>query len=450
MKKRSIGINESIGAVGMGISTRGVLQYLYELGCPSVQVRAPAPWDESVCLPPFSRITKRIGHDYLSDITEDTLFLSPSVRRDIPVLREAARCGVRLSSDAELFFENYTGRAFCVTGSDGKSTTTSLAAHLLKTKTRRTRIGGNIGVALSPFLCDTQRDDVFAVELSSFQLMYMHPHSRRALITGLSENHLNWHTDMREYTEAKSHIYTHADECVLNADDPLCVQALQARRPFAAYSMTRSPRDMTKVRAEVALYVENGYICEGGNRLLDIKSIRLIGRHNVQNVLAAIALTWGFFDTAALTDAVAEFRGLPHRAELVATVRGVTYVDASIDSSPARTLTTLSAMPTPPILILCGRSKQLDTKELLLALPHKTKAVVCTGEFGRQMYEALHTEQRKLPTILAETLEDAVRRAAEIAVAGDTVLLSPAATSFDAYRSFEERGLAFAAAVGAL
>ena len=455
MKLRSNGINEIFGTVGMGISTRGVLHYLYETGCQRVCVRAPTPWSEDILLPPFRHVIKRIGSEYLSDITEGTLFLSPSVRRDIPALADAVRRGVCLSSDSEVFFAGTPKNAFCITGSDGKSTTAALSARLLRTVAqRRVRLGGNIGVALSPFLCDARADDVYAVELSSFQLAYMHPHSRRALITGLSENHLNWHTDMREYVDAKSHIYTNADECVLHADDPLCVQALGKRRPFAAYSASLTPRDMARIQADVAVYAEDGYICEGGKRLLPLTSIRLIGRHNVQNVMAAIALTWGYHDTAALEDAVYGFEGLPHRAETVATVRGITYVDASIDSSPTRTLTTLAAMPKPPILILCGRSKHLDTGPLRLALPHQTKAVVCTGEFGRHMYEALtdaaYAKEHAVNAVYAETLEDAVARATELATVGDTVLLSPAATSFDAYRSFEERGRAFAAAVMAL
>lgn len=443
----------SIGAVGVGISTRGVLRYLGSQGVHRVTLRAPQREDAHP-LPFPPQVRWRTGDGYLSDIDEDILYLSPAVRRDQAPLYHAAARGTVLSSDAELFFSAYRGHAFCVSGSDGKSTTVTLAARLLEHGDfSRVRTGGNIGTALSPFLTDSREGDAYAVELSSFQLMYLSPRCRRALITNVTENHLNWHTDMREYAEAKGHIYEHAEECVLHADDPLC-RTLLPRAPYAVYSMTESPRALARLHAHTALYLSGDHIAIDGRRLLPLDDIALPGRHGIQNVLAALALTHGCIDPAAVRDAVRGFRGLPHRMTPVGTVHGVTYIDSSIDSSPARTLTTLHAMKEPPILILCGRSKNVSERALIAALPETVKAVVCTGELGQQLYPQLCADkglaEASCPVLLADTLEDAVLAAARIARSGDTVLLSPAATSFDAYRSFEERGRAFALAVEAL
>ncbi|MBQ7315271.1 MAG: UDP-N-acetylmuramoyl-L-alanine--D-glutamate ligase [Clostridia bacterium] len=442
------------GILGLGVSGMGMLTYLADVGCPRITLRSHDACSLPTDALPFEEVRILTGERVYDDLCEQVLFLSPSVRRDAPPLCAAQARGVRLCSDAENFFSQVRGQVFAITGSDGKSTTTKIAELLLKTgQFSHVQLGGNIGYALSPMLAEDTQDAAYAVELSSFQLMYMTPHSRRALITGISENHLNWHKDMDEYIRAKCHITDRTEAFVLNADDPTVCRYVD-RTPYAVYSMKQSTRELLRYGAQVVVSLEQDAIAVDGHARLPLSRIALGGAHNIQNYMAAMALCDGFYDSRALADIAAHFQGLPHRARCVATVRGVRYVDASIDSSPTRTITTLRAQPCRPILILCGRDKGLRIDELLIVLRTHVKAIVCAGEFGRQVYKRLQEADDRLdpsiPLRYETTLEGAVRVASTLAREGDTVLLSPAATSFDAYKNFEERARAFQQAAEAL
>ncbi len=434
------------GILGLGVSGKGLLSYLQAQGVKQVTLRSHDTSAARIRLPAdaFDAVRLMTGAQVYDDICEDVLFLSPSVRRDAPPLLAAQARGVRLSSDAELFFENVSGTVFAITGSDGKSTTAKISELLLKTgQYSSVSLAGNIGYPLSPLLLKDGDACAYAVELSSFQLMYTAPKSHRALITNISENHLNWHRGMEEYIRAKMHIAEHTEAFVLNADDEI-LASFKGRKPYAVYSMKHDARTLGTFGASVILTLSGDAIAVNGEARLPLSDIALPGKHSVQNYMAAMALCEGSYDKTALRDVAASFRGLPHRACCVKVADGVRFVDSSIDSSPLRTLTTLRALACRPILILCGRSKGQSFTELAQNIPLLTRGVVCAGEFGEKVYSALcRTCAGRIPVLLTDTMAEGVACAARIARAGDTVLLSPGATSFDEYQNFEDRAADF-------
>lgn len=435
--------SEKTGLIGLGTSTRGVAEVLARSGIRSITLRTDREISPLLS-PPLA--TRCFFCDAVYDgIDEDILFFSPSARREDRRLLDAKARGCRFSSDAELFFDNTSSPVFAVTGSDGKSTTATLTSLLLEGNGRDIRLGGNIGRALSPFLFSEGRASFTVAELSSFQLQYFHPHTSRAAITNLTPNHLNWHRDFAEYAEAKSHLLTHADDPVLMADDDGCVSLFRGIRPFAVCSVKESLSSLLRFHARHVLSLSDGAIFLDGKRVLPISEIRLPGAYNIRNFMTAIALTVGYTDGERILSVARTFSGIPHRAEVIAERGGVRYIDSSIDSSPSRTCATLSAMRVPPVLLIGGKSKGIPFDSLIPTLLSSAKVLVLFGETGEEIGAriAAFDEKEKPPVLKAEHFRDAVRLAVRSAKPGDTVLLSPASTSFDEFRNFEERGDVF-------
>ncbi len=428
------------GFLGLGKSSLAVLKYLSEK-YPKTEftLRANTP-----TVPPhLGHCRTLIGSEALSDICEDVLFISPSARRDVSELDSAAERGVILSSDAELFFDFNTAPIFAVTGSDGKSTTTTLAAELLTSGNQKCTAIGNIGIPFSSVMDGSAAS--FAAELSSFQLMYMKPLSERCVITGISENHLNWHKSFEEYISAKFNIFENASERIINYDCEHSRRAAREYSVFAVFSAKHTEAELKrKIRAESYITLRDGFICSSDAALLNIKDIRLRGEYNILNYIAAISLTLGRCEKEHILSVAKSFTGLSHRCELVGEAVGVKYYDSSIDSSPARTAATLSAMREPVVLILGGHSKGLDFKPLAPALSGRVKRIVLTGECAEEIEAALLScKDFNIEYVTAKPFESAVLRAASLAEHGDAVLLSPAAASYDEFKSFEERGDTF-------
>ena len=417
-----------IGLVGLGISNRGVLAHLKECSeCPEIRIREK----------------KENGTDeesFLASIDEDALVLSPSVRPDLPPIREARARGVKILSDCEIFFRDTKARCFAVTGSDGKSTTTAMLS-LLLSAAMGTKIPavGNIGQALTPLL--SEGAPAYAIELSSFQLFHYAPRCERAVITNLSENHLNWHTDMKEYAAAKAALY---EKCRLPA---VCIDdigsfPLLKRAPFSVYSLSESEKTLAKCKSEFTYCIKNDTVYENGKPLLPLNLLKADSRYNRYNLLAALALCAGLL-TKDTAHAIENFVPLSHRCEPVGKVRGVTYLNSSIDSSPARTAQTLSSLHAPVILLLGGMGKGLSPAPLLSAVKEKCRAVIGFGPFGEEAtayladggYESILPPKKKM----SDAFFSAIRKAKP----GDTVLLSPGATSFDEFENFAARGEAF-------
>ncbi len=401
------------------------------------------------------------GESYLDDINADIVFRSPGIRPDHEGITRAVNNGATLSSEMELFLELTPAIVLGVTGSDGKTTTTTIAYKLLakeyENTDRKIYVGGNIGTPLLARVGEMTERDICVLELSSFQLFTMKRSPKRSVITNLSPNHLDWHRDMDEYIDAKTHIYKHgAEYLVTNGNNGAC-QDLQIDDGIklslfsADYSyddIVAKYKDKPEERSESAMFVHEGNIYRYYNnhvmRVLNINSILIPGKHNVENFMAAIALTWGMVSESTIFKVAQTFTGVEHRFEFVREVDGVFYVNSSIDSSPSRTAAALSAFgENRPIVICGGYDKNIPFAPLAKALNEKAKAVVLTGATAEKIHSALQEENAQLEIRIEKDFEKAICLARSIAQKGDMVILSPACASFDAFKNFMERGNKF-------
>ncbi|NOU73728.1 UDP-N-acetylmuramoyl-L-alanine--D-glutamate ligase [Paenibacillus sp. LMG 31458] len=420
-----------VTVIGAGVSNSPLIRMLCSAGAHvTVRDRNPAlpreEWDNL-------GVGLRLGENYLDRVGGDVVFRTPGMRPDHPALDSARAGGSRVTSEMEEFFALCPCPIFGVTGSDGKTTTTSLIADMLADGGRTVHLGGNIGTPLLTRAGEMSPLDACAVELSSFQLMDMKRSPHVAVITNLSPNHLDWHRDMDEYTAAKRRLLDFQsanDIAVLNGDNPATAEL--------------RGRGRTKY---FGVHTVHDGIIDG---LLPISDIRLPGWYNVENVMAAMTAVRGTVSDEAILETVRNFAGVEHRNQWIATVGGVHYYNNSIGSSPARTVATLHAHVGRVLLIAGGRDKKVPFDEMARLLPDHVKVLLLIGEAASQ----IEAEARRVPScppiVRCEGLAEAVSQAHKLAVPGDTVLLSPACTAFDQYRNFEERGRHFVDLVGLL
>ena len=399
------------------------------------------------------------GESYLEGLDGDFIFRSPGIRHDLPALRAAVEKGATLTSEMELFFEVCPCPIFGITGSDGKTTTTTLTHLFLdaeKKKSGRGRayVGGNIGAPLLPLVFEMTEDDVAVVELSSFQLQTMKQSPSRAIITNITPNHLNWHTDMDEYITAKCNICRHrgVGMLVANAENDVTREiGKNSDLPITYFSSQKSGySEIVPFFKENcnAIYEDGGmiYFDNGNEReeILRSDDILIPGRHNVENYMAAIAITRGLVSNETVCNIATTFGGVEHRLELVRVKDGVRFYNSSIDSSPTRTAAALSALPKAPIIILGGSDKNIPFDGLALDVCRKTKAAIVTGESAPKILAEIekcpiYDKEKHLVKHIPD-FDEAVMTAASLAESGDIVLLSPACASFDRFRDFAHRG----------
>jgi UDP-N-acetylmuramoylalanine--D-glutamate ligase len=376
----------------------------------------------------------------------DVIFVSPGVPQGIPILKEARRRDIALSSETRLFFSLCPAPIIGITGSSGKTTTTSLVGEILKADGRQTYVGGNIGSPLIGVVDRIAPQDSVVMELSSFQLEVLDQSPHIAAVLNLSPNHLDRHESMDDYVSAKSNIVrfqTEQDYAILNADQGL-TSGLSALCEGQAVLFSRQGR------VDLGAFLDGEHVTlrwDGEDeRICTVSEIRLLGLHNVENVLAACAISAAAgAHTGAIRRAVISFEGVEHRLELVKEIDGVRYYDDSIATSPQRTMAALRSFPDPVILLAGGREKHLPLGSLAEAILHKAKALVLFGEAAPLLEQAVADKQGQaagtaLQVERASDLTQAVQTAARIAEPGDVVLLSPACASFDMYRDFAERG----------
>lgn len=404
-------------------------------------------------------LSLRLGKTWLDGLTEKLILRSPGMRPErFPAILEASAQGAHVTTEAGLFLEAAHVPVLGVTGSDGKSTTATLTAAILRESGYRVFLGGNIGTPLLSQIDEMKNGDVAVMELSSFQLYDAAQSPTVAAVTNLSENHLNWHADMAEYRAAKARILRRGSYRVLSAD-------CDALLPFyesgvtALFSTKKSYGELRRLHGDVPVaYVEDGFFFfrhkEKKEALLPVGEFALSGDYNRKNLLTAYLLARPYIRGDALYRAATAAKPLPHRMELVAEKDGVTYYDSSIDSSPARSTVTLEALSVPAVVIMGGRGKNLSYDALPPLLAKKARAVVLTGEnaseLSRVLSESDAFRESGVPFFLESDMDAAVRRARRLSQKGDAVLLSPAATSFDRYKNFAARGNAFKKAVEAL
>lgn len=429
-----------IGFFGAGVSNLALLSEAVALGYRTV-MRSDGEIAREVRGGALSGVPILTGADALSGIDEDVLILSPSIRREArQELLIAAERGVRLTSDAELFFLDQPSGVYAVSGSDGKSTTATLAHALLSKKHPRAELVGNIGV---PF-CRAARADAYVAELSSFQLRYLKPAVEAAIITSISKNHLDWHRDFDEYVEVKLSLAEGAGRLVLPADDAICRGVLEKREVYAVYSARLCYTELKRLcRAELYLTCEDGVIYTNGAPLVAVSELGRREWYNVLNLMGAICLTWGECEREHVLSVGRSFRGLSHRCEAFLRTDEKEYVNSSIDTSPARTAATLLALDRPVSIILGGRGKHLPLGECLFALEKYAVRIALYGEAGEEYLPELTRFGicSRVPVMLFPDFRGAVDFA-DLEASG-TVLLSPAATGYGEFRDYKERGEVF-------
>ena len=399
------------------------------------------------------------GEGYLEGITGDFIFRSPGIRPDEPGILEAIERGAALDSEMELFFELAEIPVFGITGSDGKTTTTTLSylfleAEAVKQKRGKCYVGGNIGQPLLPNVFRMGEGDSAVVELSSFQLMTMKKSPFRAVITNITPNHLNWHTDMDEYIAAKCNIFMHkpASLLVTNAENGITYEiARNTDVPVIYFSSKRNSYSSIVPPYKSgckAIYEDGGVIwiedSDGREEIMKSSDILIPGRHNVENYMAAIGLTYGYVSKEIYSQVARSFKGVRHRLELIRELDGIKYYNSSIDSSPTRTAAAIGALDCKPVVICGGYDKNIPFDTLADTLCKKAKAVVLTGATADKILREIENcpayDSENLEVELVRDFEAAVKTARSLASKGDVVLLSPACASFDAFSDFEERG----------
>ena len=406
----------------------------------------------------------KLGEDYLEDLDEEIIFRSPGMRPDIPAFAKAVANGAVLTSEMELFFELTPATVIGITGSDGKTTSTTLTGLILSQEYKddegtRIYVGGNIGTPLLPMVADMTERDFAVVELSSFQLQAATRSPHVSVITNVTPNHLNWHTGMEEYTYAKTNVFRHAPcrRVVLNAENDITAElGKDVDIPITYFSSVKeSHTEFTLKDGDSAVYVRDGKIYlwrEGSEReIMQAAQLLLRGRHNLENLMAAISLTFEYASAESVREVATTFTGVKHRMEPVRVSGGVTYYDSSIDSTPVRTAAVLSAMPIKPIVICGGYDKRIPFEPLADAICEYAKAVVLTGATAGKILTALSkkadVQEGRMPIYMQPDFTEAVKLACTVAQPGDAVLLSPACASFDAFKNFEERGMAVRAII---
>lgn len=386
----------------------------------------------------------------------DAFFVSPGVPESNPVYEAARRTGLAIRSMTSLFFDLCRTPILGVTGSSGKTTTTGLIGHIAREAGRDVVVGGNIGDPMLDLLPRMDNATLAVLELSSFQLDMLHTSPHIAVVTNISPNHLDRHGTMERYIAAKRHIVEHQsakDVAILNAADAT-MSAFRDATPAQVRYFSIEPTNLDGAQPRDGLL---GSVTDGVFvPIVPVDDVPLLGRHNLENVLAAIAAASVLgIAPEVMATAIRCFRPAPHRLQVVGVFDGISYVDDSIATSPARAAVALQAISAPVILIAGGRDKHLPWERFANLAAHKARMLCLIGEAAPLIEDAVlrAIERSDRPLLAREqvrrygSLCDAVAMAGRAARPGDTVLLSPGCTSYDMFMDFEERGAVFARAV---
>lgn len=437
--------NKKITVAGAGVSNTPLIKLLVKYGAIVTVCDGKKTKDELKKQFENLPLTYKTGEKWLDDIDADIIFRSPGIRPDLDGFNKAVEKGAHLTSEMEVFFDLCPCDIFAITGSDGKTTTTTLTYNMLKNSGYTVHLGGNIGKPLLPEIDKIEKDHKVVLELSSFQLFTIKKSGKFSAVTNLSPNHLDWHKDYSEYIDAKKSIFMYdCERLVTNLDNKDAVYASkEAKCRVIYFSRTR--------KTDICL--DNNFITVFGEKVLDINEILLPGLHNIENYMTAIGVVWGVATVDGILKTAKAVKGVEHRIEFVREFEGVKYYNDSIASSPNRTITGLKSFEKKVILIAGGKDKNIPYDEIGDVVMEKVKKLVLTGATAPKIKEAVLKSKLYTPDfeiIECDNFKEAVLSAKNVAEKGDIVILSPASTSFDKFKNFEERGRVFKDIVNSL
>ena len=440
--------DKKIDVIGLGVSNTELVFRLVESGA-IVTVRDRRTEDQ-IRSSAVERIKERgvilkLGEDYLENLDGEIIFRTPGMKFKTPELIEARNRGKIVTSELELFMELCPCKTIGITGSDGKTTTSTLIAEMLKKSGKTVHLGGNIGKPLLPILDKVDPNDVCVVELSSFQLISMRCSPDIAVITNISPNHLDVHKDYAEYINSKLNILEHQNafsKAVLSMDNA---------EVFSHKDLVRGRLELFSRKSEVstgAYMDERGDVYHAINgrsiKLFNKDDVLLPGLHNIENLCAAISAVWGLASPYAIEQVAKTFTGVTHRIEFIREVDGVKYYNDSIATTPTRTAAGVKSFDQKLIVLLGGYDKLIPFKALGAPLCERAKEIILTGptapKIEAAVKEAENYDPESIKIVHADGLKDAVLKAKASAKEGDIILLSPACASFDEFINFEARG----------
>ena len=386
----------------------------------------------------------RLGDGYLDNLEVDIIFRTPGMNFYLPELESARKKGIAVTSEMEVFFDLCPATVFAVTGSDGKTTTTTLISKMLEAEGKRVFVGGNIGKPLLPEIENITSDDYVVVELSSFQLISMRKSPDVAVVTNVAPNHLDVHKDMDEYVEAKKNVILHQNafsRTVLNKDNDIT----DSFKPFVrgqslSFSMESKVNNGAWCSKDGVIYMSYRGI---DAPIMHRDEIAILGDHNVENYLAAISAVWGYVSVDSIKKVAHEFMGVEHRIELVREVNGVKYYNDSIASSPSRTIAGLKAFKQKVWLIAGGYDKHIPYEPMVPYVLEKVEKLLLCGATAQAIEDAVRNDKNyngNPEIIRVKDIAEAVDYASKNAKSGDIVTLSPASASFDCFPNFVARG----------
>lgn len=439
-----------VAIMGMGVSNTPLIKYLMDLDA-NITVfdkKSEEELDKSLIEEyAIQGVKFSLGENYLKNLVGyDIIFRSPSMRPDIPELEKELDRGAILTSEIEMLIDLCPGKIIGITGSDGKTTTTTLIYKMLEAAGYHCYLGGNIGIPLFAKIDEMRSEDIIVLELSSFQLMTLKKSPQIAVVTNVSPNHLDIHKSYEEYIEAKKNIFKYQDKdgvVVLNYDNDITRDfSLEAKGEVRYFS--------TRVKLDDGVILDNNMIKISEDKIrkqiINVDDILLLGAHNIENACTAIAAVKDLVRPEDIVSVLTTFKGVEHRNEFVRLLNGVKWYNDSIGSSPTRTIAGLVSFKNKVILIAGGYDKHLDYTDMGRYIVDHVKTLVLLGQTKEKIKTATLQEIERrggnidLPIIECTSLEEAVNKAYEIASEGDTVFFSPASASFDMFKNFEERG----------